>query len=119
MARPKIKVDPLQVETLASIGCTNIEIAAVLACSVDTLNRRFADEITKGREKGKTKLRRLQWRSAEAGNVAMLIWLGKQLLGQRDKSDIELESSKGIPLNLSNEQLVELAKAARGDGGTK
>ena len=37
----------------------------------------------------KPKLRRLQWRSAENGNASLLIWLGKQYLGQTDKQEIE------------------------------
>ena len=32
----------------------------------------------------------MQWRACEKGNVSMLIWLGKQILGQQDKSEIEL-----------------------------
>ena len=30
----------------------------------------------------------MQWKSAERGSVPMLIWLGKQVLGQTDKSEI-------------------------------
>jgi len=36
----------------------------------------------------KVSLRRWQVRKARQGNVQMLIWLGKQLLGQRDKHDL-------------------------------
>lgn len=85
MARPKKIIDPEQVTKLASIHCTTAEIAAVLGCSSDTLERRFAAAIKKGRETGKASLRRLQWQTAQAGNAGMQIWLGKQLLGQRDK----------------------------------
>ena len=35
----------------------------------------------------RTSLRRWQYEKAKDGNVAMLIWLGKQLLGQRDRID--------------------------------
>lgn len=38
---------------------------------------------------GKASLRRMQFKSAEDGNVTMQIWLGKQMLGQRDKSEID------------------------------
>ena len=31
----------------------------------------------------------MQWKSAEQGNVSMQIWLGKQMLGQSDKQEIE------------------------------
>ncbi len=119
MARPQIQIDPILVEQLAEFGCSNAEIAAAANCSTDTLERRFAAEMDKGREQSKTKLRKLQWRAAEAGNVAMLIWLGKQILGQRDKADLDVASEQGIAVSLSNEQLVELAKAARGGGDTR
>jgi len=84
MARPKIQIDPIEVEKLAAMGCTTKEIASFFDCSVDTIDRRFAESLLKGKEKGKIKLRRLQWQAAEKGNVAMLIFLGKQYLGQRD-----------------------------------
>ena len=83
--RPLANVDATLVEKLASIHCTMKEIAAVCDCSVDTLERRFADVIEKGRDKGKSALRRLQWDAAQKGNVTMMIFLGKQLLGQSDK----------------------------------
>ena len=59
------------------------EMAAILGCSVDTLERNYADVIDKAREGGKMTLRRHQFRMAE-NNVAMAIWLGKQYLGQKE-----------------------------------
>jgi hypothetical protein len=85
MARPLLEIDEETVEKLAGIHCTMEEIAYVVGCSVDTLERRFAETIKAGKAKGRTSLRRHQWLSAEKGNVTMLIWLGKQLLGQTDK----------------------------------
>jgi hypothetical protein len=88
MARPKKVIDAVQVQALAGIGCTVAEIAAVMDCSKDTLERRFAAFIEKGRERMKMSLRRHQMKSAENGNATMLIWLGKQYLGQSDKTEI-------------------------------
>ncbi len=94
MARPKkYNIDTKQVEQLASFGCTNKEIASFFGCSADLLEKSYSEFLTKGRDKGKIKLRQLQWRSAEKGNTSMQIWLGKQLLGQTDQpafSDEEL-----------------------------
>lgn len=84
MARPTLKIDSKLVADLAKIHCTMEEIASVCSCSVDTLERRFADIIKKGKDEGKTSLRRKQWQLAEGGDRVMLIWLGKQLLGQTD-----------------------------------
>lgn len=68
-----------------------IEIAAVVGCSVDTLERRFADIIKDGQATGRSSLRRYQWEAAKKGNTAMLIWLGKQMLDQTDRLDQRTE----------------------------
>jgi hypothetical protein len=85
MARPKKEIDADQVIRLAAIQCSYEEMAAVLDCDPSTLTRRFAQAIKKGREQGKSSLKRLQWESAHKGNITMQIWLGKQYLGQTDK----------------------------------
>ena len=83
--RPKIPIDGTLVEKLASIHCTMEEIASVCSCSVDTLERRFAETIKQAKAKGRSSLRRYQWEAAQKGNTGMLIWLGKQLLDQTEK----------------------------------
>lgn len=90
MGRPKLDLDEALIEKLASIHCTMEEIASICNCSVDTLERRYAELIKVAKDKGKSSLRRYQWEGAQKGNSAMLIWLGKQLLGQKDISRIEL-----------------------------
>lgn len=85
MARPLKVIDERQVEQLASIQCSLDEMAAVLGCERTTLHRRFATVIKKGREQGKSSLKRAQYKSAMDGNPTLLIWLGKQYLGQRDE----------------------------------
>jgi hypothetical protein len=116
--RPKLEIDGELVEKLAGIGCPNKEIAAIVGCSVDTLDRHFADVIAKGRENGKTRLRKKQIEVALAGNVTMLIFLGKNMLGQADKQEISgPDGSPVMQLPLSVEQdknlstLVEIARA--------
>lgn len=104
MARPQkeSEIPDSAIQMLASICCTMTEISAVTGLSVDTLERRFAEPIKRGREIGKATLRREQYRLAMAGNPTMLIWLGKQLLGQADKietaeSDLREANLEGIP----------------------
>jgi len=87
--RKLTKIDAKQVEALASYGCTTSEIASFFDCNKSTISRRFATVIEKGREQGKIRLRKKQFEVAMLGNVAMLIWLGKQVLDQTDKKDIE------------------------------
>jgi hypothetical protein len=96
MARPKLQIDPKLVQDLAALGCKTTEIAVVVGCSTDTLEGRFSAELAKGRENLRISLRRWQLESAKKGNVAMLIWLGKQMLGQTEKveqtSNISVQS---------------------------
>lgn len=110
MARPRLNINKDEVMKLASIGCSNDEIAAFFDCSKDTVERRFAAEIAKGRENGKTRLRRLQIQAAEKGNVVMLIWLGKQMLGQKDKQEISGDTEQPLTITYlpkSKRELIE------------
>lgn len=89
MARPKkYNIDKEQVEQLASFGCSNTEIASFFGCSKDLISKSYSTNIAKGKDKGKIRLRKYQWTAAKNGNVAMLIWLGKQYLGQADKQEV-------------------------------
>ena len=89
MARPKkYNIDVDQVEKLAGLGCTNIEIASFFGCTDSLIRKNYSEYVLKGKENGKIRLRQWQMKSAQKGNVAMLIWLGKQMLGQSDKQEI-------------------------------
>ena len=89
VGRPKkYNLDTKQIEQLASFGCTNIEIASFFGCDESLIRKSYSEYIAKGRDSGKIRLRQYQWASAKKGNVAMLIWLGKQMLGQTDKQEI-------------------------------
>jgi hypothetical protein len=103
--RPKINLDFGMIEKLSKIGCTQQEIASFLDVSVDTLQRseRFCGIYKKNFDKGNISLRRKQLEVAEGGNVAMLIWLGKQRLSQRDKQDIAHEGDIKIKINLTDD----------------
>jgi hypothetical protein len=109
MARPRKELDAKQwesVESMCNIHCTGEEIAGVLGVSYDTLEKRvretyqqsFTDYYKIHSSGGKRSLRRLQWQAAEKGNIGMLIWLGKQWLGQVDKQEVKTrdESSENI-----------------------
>ena len=90
MARPKkYKLDTEKVEQLAGFGCTNTEIASFFGCDESLIRKSYSEFLSKGRDKGKIRLRQLQWRAAERGNVSMMIWLGKQMLGQVDRQEVE------------------------------
>jgi hypothetical protein len=90
---PKIVADDKTIATitgLAQIQCTQEEAAAVLGVHRDTFGD-FLRRDKKGREawengllRGKASLRRTQFRLAET-NAGMAIFLGKNMLGQRDQ----------------------------------
>ena len=80
----KLELDEGQIKKLAEIQCTMAEMASVMGCSVDTLERRYKTVIDDGRNHGKASLRRMQYKKALEGNPSMLIWLGKIYLGQRE-----------------------------------
>lgn len=94
MARPKFQIDYEAVKKLASIMCTQEEIASFLGCDVRTLQRddRFVTIYKEGRENGKMSLRRMQFKLAEK-SYAMAIFLGKQYLGQKDIIETTIENN--------------------------
>lgn len=105
--QPKIEVDWDQVNRMAYIQCTAKEICQVLGISEDTLSRRCkeehgvntADYLNQKGAGGRMSLRRKQFETAMSGNVTMMIWLGKQYLGQKDKLDQDV-TSDGKPIQI-------------------
>ena len=96
MGRPKIEINWEEFDKLCALQCTLLEFAAYFNCSDDTIERRvkekhsvtFAEYYDQKRGSGKISLRRKQFQTAMSGNPTMLVWLGKQWLGQKDKQEI-------------------------------
>lgn len=91
MARPRKKIDIDQVKKLAAMNCSTAEIGSVLGCSADLLQRRFAAALKEGRDLGRMSLKRKMFDTAMNGNVTMMIWLSKQMLGYTDKVEQKQE----------------------------
>lgn len=89
-------VPPDEVYKLAEIGMTDREIAEWFQIKEDTLRYNFADYLTKGRAGMKRRLRAVQLSTALAGNATLLIWLGKQYLGQSDQP-MNTEAERPLP----------------------
>ena len=92
--RPEIKPDPEQLRNLVAIQCTQAEIATVIGVSRKTVERwaqraDLREIFLYGRDIGKVSIRRQQFKLMDAGSVAMSIWLGKQLLGQKDEVKVD------------------------------
>lgn len=90
----KTEIDKQQFEKLCAILCTKKEIAGFFDVSETTLlkwcyetyGKDFHTIWDEKSAMGKISLRRYQFKQAEV-NSAMAIWLGKQLLGQKDTKD--------------------------------
>lgn len=91
MGRPKgTTLDLETIEKLAVIHCSNTEIAAIIGCDASLLSKPLYSEIiAKGKDKGKMSLRRKMYETAMGGNVTMMIWLSKQILGHVDREVVK------------------------------
>ena len=74
------------------LHCSDRELAGWFDVDVKTIERRrkepeFAAAMERGRCKGKINVRRMQMQLLERGNATMAVWLGKQLLGQTDRTE--------------------------------
>ena len=108
--------DLTELEKLCALHCTLDEIAGWFKVGDKTIDRRRADERTlyqhdgekltfkaimdRGYARGRISLRRKQMQLAEAGNATMLVWLGKQILAQRDQIDQTLSAPGGGPVRV-------------------
>jgi AraC-like DNA-binding protein len=108
--RPKISVNFDTIDKMMAIQCTGEEIASVLNVSYDTLEKRIKEEtglsfteyFVQKSGVGRASLRRRQFQLAESGNPTMLVWLGKQWLNQKDRSEVDT--------NYSTDKLDQLIK---------
>ena len=101
--KPYSKINWEMVDELCVLHCTGEEISSLIGVNYDTLNAAckrvkgmgFSDYFKVKSAKGKASLRRRQYVLAEEGNTTMLVWLGKQWLGQTDRREVDLSSADG------------------------
>lgn len=100
VGRPPKEFDPESFEKLCTIQCTKLEICAFFDTTDKTLENwvqrhygeNFSEVFEKKRGYGNIALRRKQYTKALAGNTALLIFLGKNRLGQSDKMEERFEN---------------------------
>lgn len=105
--RPKKEIAQDQFERCCNIHCTLTDIAGFFNCSEDTIETRckewydctFSEIYKKLAGYGNISLRRKQFEVAMAGDRGMLIWLGKQYLGQKDT--VENINTDNVIIDLS------------------
>lgn len=99
MARPHKEINWEDFDQLCAIQCTGEEIAAFFRIDYDTLNaickreqdKSFSELFAQKRQAGKISLRRRQFQAAQDGNPTMMVWLGKNWLGQQDAQAVQAD----------------------------
>lgn len=102
MPRSKKEIDKEQFEKLCGLQCTKDEVCYFFDLTDKTLERwckdtygeGFSDVFRKKREVGKISLRRAQYETALKGNASLLIWLGKQYLGQSENVVVGIDKPR-------------------------
>jgi len=84
----QVHVEPVSLNRLSAMMLTVEEIAEFYGISLSTMNRRLRkpelrQAYLSGRAHAKANIRIAQLKIALSGNTQMLIWLGKQCLGQK------------------------------------
>lgn len=110
MARPRKELNWDEVDKLCAIQATRREIASWFDVDEKTIEARceqdqgmsFSMYFEQKAGAGKISLRRKQFEVAMNGNVTMLIWLGKNLLDQKDKQEITTDDEKGFVLHIKD-----------------
>lgn len=99
--RPKIELDAKQAYIFGYFRATHQTMAYLSGCSTDTIRRAIQDETTefcqqykKGFASMAMALSEAQVKTAiEDRNATLLIWLGKQYLGQKDNVSADDDES--------------------------
>lgn len=99
------KIDVEQLIKLAQMQCTMQEIADWFECSVDTLERNFAETIKRAQSKGKVSVKRSLFNKAEQGDLGAIIWFSKNFMGMSDKAEVTNENQIKIVIDKDDEKL--------------
>ena len=99
VGRPEKEFDWKVLDSILQFGANLIDCSELLDVSDDTIQRKiksehgctFSEYRTKKMGRMRVKLLQKQYEMAQNGNVALLIWLGKQHLGQKDKIEQEVK----------------------------
>jgi hypothetical protein len=95
IGRPEKEIDWKLLDSILQFGARLIDCSEMLEVSDDTIQRKIKDSFdctfSEYRERKMSKMRmkllQKQFDVAMSGNVALLIWLGKQHLNQSDKQE--------------------------------
>lgn len=112
----KRTIDLDNVNAMAKVGCTLPEMAAILGVSLSWLtkekdgNPHMALAIEQGEAELRQSLRRTQITLALDGHASMLMWLGKQYLGQSDKQEMKTQTEVSVTVKRALDELREMPR---------
>ncbi|MDQ3747984.1 MAG: hypothetical protein M3367_03050 [Acidobacteriota bacterium] len=103
--RPKANIDWALISRKLQAGSKGTTIARSLGIEPNTFYRRceednkvgFSEFLSQKIAEGNDLIYNKQFEVAMKGNVSMLIWIGKQRLGQRDKNDLTSNNESFMP----------------------
>jgi hypothetical protein len=107
------------VQRMAQLGVPDKEIARVLGVGVEALKAEANEALTLGRTIGNVQLRMRQYAAAMQGDKTLLVWLGKQNLGQMDKVAQEVSGPNGSPIEHRHAVMSVRAKLEAMLGGSE
>ena len=121
MPRPLKEIDAKQFEKLCGLQCTKLEICVWFDITDKTLEswckrtygKGFSETFEEKRAAGKISLRRAQYELALKGNATMLIWLGRNYLGQSE--DVTVKANVALDDDGLSKSLRELGKELESD----
>ncbi len=87
-----------QVEIYTATGNTQEQIAILLDCSVDTLDRHFRRELDTGGLKANSKVAGTLYKKAMSGDVASMIFWMKTRARWKETTTHELTGAEGKPI---------------------
>lgn len=122
MPRPLKEIDAKQFEKLCGLQCTKLEICGWFDITDKTLEnwckrtygKGFSETFEEKRAAGKISLRRAQYELALKGNATMLIWLGRNYLGQSE--DVTVKANVALDDDGLSKSLREMAEELESDG---
>jgi hypothetical protein len=118
--RKATPIDLKELEIFCALHATDREIADRFGVSVRTIHNRrkeaeFGEVMRRGRARGCINVRNAQMKLAVAGNAAMGIWLGKNMLGQTGARSVRIAIPKiktGADYRVAADKVLQ--DAARG-----
>jgi hypothetical protein len=103
--RPPKPIPYDDIEAISRLHASDEEIAGFCGVARSTLELWKSDPeylaaVERGRAAGKLNLRRKQLAKAEQGDGTMLVWLGKNMLGQADKAEVKHSGQLSVVIDL-------------------